>query len=305
MTKFEIQEDKNLKKLYGVITAMTTPFDDSDRVNVDALEAQTDFLIRKGINCLYPTGTTGEMYLMSPEERELVAETVVKKAGGRVPVYIHVGAMTLKETLRLAQHACKIGADGIGVVTPSYFGVNDKAMVLYYEEIAKSLPADFPIYLYSIPQCAANDLKPQVVQEIADRCENVIGIKYSYPDMLRLKDYLLVREGKFSVLFGTDRLFLAALAMGADGTVSGCSGPMPEHFVATYRAFCSGDYQTALKEQKIANEICEIIRSGADMAYFKSVLDFRGLHGGHMRKPLIDLDEQQKQELLRQIQKYL
>lgn len=298
-------EDGILKKLYGVITAMTTPFDDRDRVDVKALETQTDFLIGKGINCLYPTGTTGEMYLMSPEERELVAETVVKKAAGRVPVYIHVGAMTLKETLRLAQHACRIGADGIGVVTPSYFGVNDKAMVLYYEEIAKSLPLDFPIYLYSIPQCAANDLKPQVVQEIADRCKNVVGIKYSYADMLRLKDYLLVNDGDFSVLFGADRLFLPALVLGADGTVSGCSGPCPEHFVGVYQAYRNGDYEAALKEQKLANEVCEIIRSGADMAYFKTVLDYRGLGGGHMRKPLIDLDEDQKKELIGRIKKYL
>jgi 4-hydroxy-tetrahydrodipicolinate synthase len=294
-----------LKKLYGVITAMTTPFDEHDHVDTEALKKQTEFLIQKGVNCLYPTGTTGEMYLMTPEERELVAQTVVETAAGRVPVYIHVGATTLPETLRLAKHAYKIGADGIGIVTPSYFSVNDKAMVLYYEEIANSLPIDFPIYLYSIPQCAANDLKPHVVQEIADRCKNVVGIKYSYPDMLRINEYLKINNGEFSVLFGTDRLFLPALVMGADGTVSGCSGPMPEHFVAVYDAFCKGDYQKALKEQKIANEICEIIRSGADMAYFKTVLDYRGLKGGHMRKPLIDLDQAQKEELIEQIKKYL
>jgi 4-hydroxy-tetrahydrodipicolinate synthase len=245
------------------------------------------------------------MLLMSMEERELLAETVVKKAAGRVTVYIHVGAMTLKETVRLAQHAHKIGADGIGVVTPSYFGVNDKAMVLYYQEISKSVPDDFPIYLYAIPQCACNDLKPDVVQKIADTCKNVIGIKYSFADMLRLKDYLNINGGDFSVLFGPDRLFLPALTMGADGTVSGCSEPMPEHFVAVYKAFLEGDYKKALAEQKIANEICEIIKSGADMAYFKAVLDFKNLHGGHMRKPLIDLDESQKSDLYNQIKKYM
>lgn len=69
-----------MKKLYGVITAMTTPFTADNKVDVAALEAQTEYLIQKGVQCLYPCGTTGEMYLMSAEERELVAETVVKKA---------------------------------------------------------------------------------------------------------------------------------------------------------------------------------------------------------------------------------
>jgi 4-hydroxy-tetrahydrodipicolinate synthase len=114
-----------MKKLKGVITAMTTPFDKNGVLDIEAAEKQVDFLIEKGVNCLYPTGTTGEMYLMSAKEREILAETIVKRAAGRVTVYIHVGAMTQEDTIRLAKHANKIGADGIGVVTPSYFSVND------------------------------------------------------------------------------------------------------------------------------------------------------------------------------------
>lgn len=294
-----------MKKLYGVVTAMTTPFDENNKVDVTAIEEQTEFLISKGVNCLYPAGTTGEMYLMSPEERELVAETVVKKAAGRVTVFIHVGAMTITETIRLARHAEKIGADGIGVVTPSYFSVNDKAMEEYYVEVANSVSPDFPVYLYGIPQCAANDIKPEVAQKIANRCKNIIGIKYSFADMLRVKDYLNINEGSFSVLVGTDRLFYPALCMGCDGTVSGVSGPMPEHFVAVYNAYKEKDEKKAREEQKIANEICEILKSGADMALFKTTLDFRGIRGGHMRKPLIDLTEDQKNDLYSQIKKYL
>ena len=59
----------SMKKLYGVITAMTTPFTQDNKVDVAALEEQTEFLIQKGIHCLYPCGTTGEMFSMSAEER--------------------------------------------------------------------------------------------------------------------------------------------------------------------------------------------------------------------------------------------
>lgn len=123
--------------------------------------------------------------------------------------------------------------------------------------------------------------------------------------MIRLKDYLNLNNGNFSVLFGADRLFLPALVMGCEGTVSGCSGPMPEHFVNVYRAYLKGDMKTALAEQKIANEICEIMKSGADMGIFKAVLQFRGMTGGHMRAPLIDLDEEEKAALHTQIAPYL
>ena len=69
-----------MKKLYGVITAMTTPFDEQGKLDLEALRAQTEFLIEKGVNCLYPCGTTGEMFLCSEEERKTIAETVLKTA---------------------------------------------------------------------------------------------------------------------------------------------------------------------------------------------------------------------------------
>ena len=97
-----------MKKLKGVITAMTTCFDENDQVDVNGMQELTEFLIESGVNCLYPCGTTGEMHLLTVEERKLIAETVVNAAAGRVTVYIQVGAMTTKDTIELAKHACEI-----------------------------------------------------------------------------------------------------------------------------------------------------------------------------------------------------
>ena len=294
-----------MKKLYGVITAMTTPFTADGKVDTAALEEQTEYLIEKGIQCLYPCGTTGEMYLMSAEERELVAETVVKKAAGRVTVFIHVGAMTVDETIRLAQHAHKIGADGVGVVTPSYFTVNDRAMVEYYKTVCAALPDDFPVYVYVIPQLAHNDISAATMEQIAAACKNVVGVKYSFADMRRINEYLQVRNGNFSVVPGADDLFLPALVCGCDGVVSGCSGPFPEAFVAVYKAFQSGDLEGARKAQVAATELVKLMQFGGDMSIFKNILTFRGMTGGHMRKPLLDLTDEQVAQLKQQVAPYI
>lgn len=294
-----------MKKLYGVITAMTTPFTQEGKVNVAALEEQTEFLIGKGVQCLYPCGTTGEMYLMSPEERELVAETVVKKAAGRVTVFIHVGAMTVEETIRLAKHAHQIGADGVGVVTPSYFTVNERAMVEYYKTVCAALPEDFSVYVYVIPQLAHNDVSAACMEEIAAACKNVVGVKYSFADMRRINEYLQVRGGSFSVVPGADDLFLASLACGCDGVVSGCSGPFPEAFVAVYKAFQAGDIQGARKAQAAATRLVKLMEFGGDMSIFKHILTFRGVTGGHMRKPLLDLTQDRAAQLKEQVAPYL
>ena len=294
-----------MKKLYGVITAMTTPFTVDGKVDTAALEEQTEYLIEKGVQCLYPCGTTGEMYLMSAEERELVAETVVKKAAGRVTVFIHVGAMTVDETIRLAQHAHKIGADGVGVVTPSYFTVNERAMVEYYKTVCAALPDDFPVYVYVIPQLAHNDISAATMEQIAAACKNVVGVKYSFADMRRINEYLQVRNGNFSVVPGADDLFLPALVCGCDGVVSGCSGPFPEAFVAVYKAFQSGDLEGARKAQVAATELVKLMQFGGDMSIFKNILTFRGVTGGHMRKPLLDLTDEQVAQLKQQVAPYI
>lgn len=279
-----------MNKLFGVTVAMVTPFTDEDKVDVPALESLTNMLVEQGANCLYPCGTTGEMLRLSEFERKLVAETVIRTVAGRIPVFIHVGAMTLNETIILAQHAHEVGANGIGVVTPQFFGATDRELENYFVTVANSVPSDFPMYLYNIPQCAANNISPELVKAVAEQCENVIGIKYSFADLNTTLSYLDVKED-FSVLHGYDKLFHGFLQSGCDGAVSGCACVFPEPFVNMYNFFEAGDIEKARYWQQACVDFSNALKSGANMAVFKSALTMRGLKGGYMRLPQLDLLE--------------
>jgi len=293
-----------MKKLYGITTAMTTPFGDDGKVDYAALEAQTKMLVSKGVHCLYPGGTTGEMLRLSVEERKKVAETVLRAAEGKVVVYIHCGAMLQEDTIELVQHAHAIGADGAGVVTPQFFGLNAREMEEYYAAVAASVPEDFPIYLYNIPQCAANDISKDVAERLAKRCPNIIGIKYSFADINRTLDYLRINDWGFSVMHGCDRVLVAMLALGCDGTVSGISGIFPEPFVAVYEAVQRNDWKAALEHQKDAARITDILKAGSNMGYFKAALKMRGIDGGHMRRPQLDLPEEEVEKLRQEVEAF-
>ncbi|MFA9458411.1 dihydrodipicolinate synthase family protein [Halalkalibacter sp. AB-rgal2] len=291
-----------MKKLYGVTTAMVTPFNKEGQVDFEAIKKHTEFLITKGVSALYPLGTTGEMLKLTVEERKNIAKTVVQTANKRVTVFIHTGAMNMEDTLQLSKHAYEIGADGIGVVTPIFFPTTDRELEEYYVKVAQSIPEDFPVYLYSIPQCAANDITPELAQKIASRCRNVIGIKYSYPDFIRVTEYLEINNGEFSVLPGADRLLTSALAMGCDGVVSGVSSAYPEPFVHVYEAFLNQDYNLAEELQRIAVKYCETLKGGSNLSYFKEALRLRGMDVGYMRAPQLDITEGELRELEQQLQ---
>lgn len=278
-----------MKKLYGITTAMTTPFGEDGKVDLDSIARQTEMLIAKGVNCLYPSGTTGEMLRLSIEERKQIMELVVKTARGRVPVFIHCGAMIEEDTIALMRHAEKIGADGTGVVTPQFFGLNAREMEEYYVRIAGSVSDELPVYLYCIPQCAANDIQAETAQRIASRAKNVVGIKYSFADINRTMDYLKINDYTFSVMHGCDRVYMAFRALGCDGTVSGISGVFPEPFVEVQKAMEANDLETARKWQRQGARITDILKGGSNMSYFKEALTLRGLQGGHMRKPQLDI----------------
>lgn len=289
-----------MKKLYGTVVPLITPLTEQDGIDVESLQRLTDHCINGGLQCLYPCGTTGEMMYLTTEERKLAAETVVKHTAGRVPVFVHVGAWNLNETIALAQHAAAVGADGIGVVTPVFYKLSDRGIADYYIAVAKSVPEDFPIYLYGIPQNAVNDLSVAVCEQVAGQCPNVIGAKYSYPDMTRLQQLMTVREERFHVLVGPDHLFQAVVAVGGDGVVSGNAMCIPEHYAALWEALCRKDMELATRLQRRTNVLNAVMCERNNIAAYKAILKAEGvISTAKVRRPMENLTDKEEENLLK------
>ena len=292
-----------MKKFYGVVTPLSTPMCADENVDYDSLESLCHFLIEKGINGLYPNGTAGEVIYLTADERKKILEHVVKAAAGRAVVFSMVGAATTAETIELAQHAEKAGADGIGVVTPYYHKLSDDQLFAHYKKVSESVASDFPIYLYAIPQLAANDISVSLAERIASECPNVIGIKYSYPDMPRMLKFLNVRGGDFSVVTGPDDLFYCLLASGGDGTISGNSNVIPECYAAVYSAFLRGDYIAAAKLQDRVIRLNAVLSGPNSLACYKAGLVRRGVIAHRtLRSPLTELAPAEEEALLARLE---
>lgn len=290
-----------MEKLKGVITAMVTPFEENGEVDYLAIEKLVEFYIESGIDGLFPLGTTGEMFKLTLAERKKIAEVIVKKVNKRIPVFIHVGSLNMDEVIELAKHAEEIGATGIAAVTPVYFKTDSCGLKQYYRKISKSVSEEFPIYLYNIPQLSNNNLTATTAEELFKECKNIVGVKYSYSDLVLTCDYLSI--GDFSVLQGTDRCFLPALQIGCDGTVSGISSVYPEPFVNVYKAYNQGDIEKAKFYQRIANEYVVALGAGSNMALFKSALKYRGFEVGTVREPQVPLTLKEEEELIEKLAK--
>lgn len=286
-----------MKKLDGVVAPILTPYDADKDIDYRVVNRLTEFYIEKGVHGLYPCGTTGETCLLTVPERKQILETVLAAADGRIAVFAHVGTLSRRDTLELALHACQVGADGIGIITPPFYKLSDEAIFQYYDSIISELPVDFPVYLYAIPQNCVNDLTPELVLRLAEKHANICGIKYSYPNLQRLNAYIALLED-FSVLIGPEDLFFVALTTGAAGVVSGNANVIPESFVEIYEAFKKKDYVRARATQRKTAKQCDVLNNYGGISAYKYALKYRGFDCGGVRSPLLDLNTQQEKDLL-------
>ena len=293
-----------MQKLYGVVVPIVTPLTKEDTVDVESIKKLVDHCINNGVEGLYPCGTTGEMMYLSLEERKLIAETVVAHTNKRIPVFVHIGAWNLKDTIELAQHAVTIGADGIGVVTPTFFKLSDRGLIDFFRAVAESVPVNFPVYLYGIPQNAVNDISPAVAEAVAQACPNVVGIKYSFGDFTRMQQFMLVRNQTFSVLAGPDHMFAPFCSAGGDGVVSGNAMCIPEHYDQLWSAIQAGDNALATKLQRRTNVLNTTLCAINNIAAYKVILKNEGIISTtKMRRPMENLTPEQEADLLTSMEK--
>lgn len=289
-------------KFKGVIAALVTPFDEKGKLNEKALRELCKFEVEKKVNGVFALGTTGEGTLQSVEERKYAAEIIMDELKGKLPVVLHVGDINIDNVRELTKHALDIKVDAITSITPYYYKLTDEQLKAYYLELSKSVPDDFPVYIYNFPGITNNDVKPGTVKELIEETKNIMGIKFSSSDMIRLQEYIRLKSDRFNVLSGCDPLFYTMLTMGCDGLVSGNSNVYPDIFVRIYDAYTKGDYKKAETLQVYARTIADLLKDG-NIAVIKAGMKFNGLEGGYVRKPLQDLDEESCKQLLENIKK--
>lgn len=282
----------------GVICPIVTPFNAKGNIDYEVLEQIVEFLLSHGVHALFPGGTTGEGMLLSLQERQEVAETIVKYVAGRVPVIIHTGCINTADTVYLTRHAQAVGATAASVIVPYFYTLEDRSLFNHFVSVAQAVP-DFPVLLYTIPGNTKNDLSPLLLKKLRQQVPNIVGLKSSNPDMLRFQEYLEVGGENFTAFCGVDGLMGAALNLGAKGQVTGNSNAFPEIFCALYQAHLDGDREKVNSQQRLINHIRRLLKDGLHPAYFKAVLTLRGIPANCVRAPLRELTAEELAELER------
>jgi 4-hydroxy-tetrahydrodipicolinate synthase len=281
-------------KVHGLFPAILTPFRSNGEVDTDRMSELIRFQISKGVDGIYPCGTTGLGPMLGTNERKAVAEAVLSAARGKVPVVVQVGAADTASAVELAKHAEKAGADAVASLTPYYYKPGEGAVVKHFESISAAV--GIPVFAYNIPQFTGNNLQPSTVAGMATK-GTVQGIKDSSRDLLQLLDLLEAVPEDFVVMNGTEEYALFAIMSGADGLVSGGASALPEVFARLVAAQRKGDYKAALAAHEMILKVKDLVKPSPISAYY-AILAARGIDCGVPRAPFLPLKKEEADRIV-------
>lgn len=281
----------DIKKLYGIMPALMTAFDEN---GIDT--KRVGQLVRKqasnGVQGFYVGGSSGEMVLCSTDERKEVLETVMENKGD-LAVISHVGCLSTKDTVELSKHAKSCGADAVSSVTPLYYKYSFAEVKNYYRRIAEA--SELSVIIYNIPGLTGTAYGYDQLCELLE-IEGVQGMKFTSSDFFLLNR--LVNTYPDKVFYnGSDEMLLSGLAAGAQGGIGTTYNFMPDLMVKIHSLALKGKFDEAREVQSVANKaIATVLRNGV-LPACKHLISLYGVPYGECREPFMPLDDEAKNDL--------
>jgi N-acetylneuraminate lyase len=266
------------------------------KVNEKELEKIIELIVAQQLDGIYLLGSTGQGFLYPEEERKHIAKLSLEITNNRLPVIVHVGALSTDESVRLAQHAAAHGADGISSVGPIYYATSPAMGLEHYKKIANATP--LPFFPYQIGNSPMTDDMIKQLLEIP----NVKGLKLTTGSLLEISAINIKSKGVWKLFSGADELMCQAAVcgtVGAIGSTYNLFGPVCQY---VRREFLNGNVKLGmdfmLEFQELILEILPCI-----WTFFQRGMQLRyGIDIGTAKAPLLSPElSWSDEELMRRI----
>ncbi len=273
----------------GVGTALITPFKNGE-IDYAVLGRLIDGQVECGIDALVIGGTTAEAATLSDDERYALFEFAAERCAGRTKLVLGTGTNDTRAALRHTRRACKIGCDGVLVVTPYYNKGTESGIVKHYLQIAEDSTA--PVLLYNVPSRTGVNLSTKVLSALSEH-QNIVGIKEASDSQDRL---ISLREfgDELSLYAGNDSAIYTTLALGGMGVISVMSNAYPREVCEICNTFFAGDHERSLAMQIRALPLIRALFCETNPAPIKHLMSRLGLCGGELRLPLAEVSASSK-----------
>jgi 4-hydroxy-2-oxoglutarate aldolase len=198
---------------------------------------------------------------------------------------VGIAAESTRVALEQVEEAIEGGADSVLVMTPTTLTRGqDEAVLRFYRAIADA--STVPVFLYSVPSVTAYSLPLELVWRLS-RHDNIVGMKDSSGDVVRLQSIIDAAPSEFILYSGSSRALTAAMAVGCHGAITGSGNYVPELVLQTLAAAKADPVQARKLQKRLSAVSADVEAHGVPGV--KAAAKAAGLDPGHPREPLTRL----------------
>ncbi len=267
-------------------TALVTPLHQDGSINYDSLKNLIEFQIKSGVDAIVVCGTTGEASTLSYTEHLRVTEFSCKLVNGRIPVIAGSGSNDTAHAIEQSKECCKVGADGLLVVTPYYNKTSQDGLVRHYFEIADAV--NKPLILYNVPSRTGMNILPQTYKKLSEH-ENIVAVKEAGGNISSIAKTAALCNENLWIYSGNDDQIVPILSLGGQGVISVLSNILPHIVSKICNLFFEGKIKKSADLQLEYFDLIEAVFCDINPIPIKYALNAMGFEVGGCRLPLTEL----------------
>jgi len=275
--------------LTGSFVALITPFKEDGSPDIEGFGKLIEFQAKNGTSALLIMGSTGEVSLLTREERHrVIMETIAFKRYG-LPLFYGCTSNNTRETIGMVDYAARAGADGAVITAPSYVYAPVDAAVQYFLEVADASP--IPIGIYNNPSRVGTDLPAEAIIRLADH-PNIVIDKEAMARPGQIAQILAAEKEMSLMCCDSPHMGLvpAVMSLGGAGTANMTGNIAPREMAAISKPWKT--HQDAVDFRETYLRILPLIQftySKVNPVPVKSLARVLGLPAGDLRRPYLNM----------------
>lgn len=235
-----------------------------------------------------------------------------KSGNAGIPVVVHTGHTSVKESVELSHHAERIGADYLAVGNPYFMAYDEDQIYDYFRYISDRTDGGIII---TNTGYTGTVLSPEMVNRLAD-LENVVAVKNS-PDMRHTLETLRLVGDRILVSNPAERLWFPLMVEAGCRLYMSSAAPftLQKPSQTPMKDYTALVLQGKIDEAALIARSLEPVRKMFDkwlrdpwptrhlmpIAYLKAWCDLLGMVGGAVRSPLQQVTGDERETLRRDL----
>lgn len=273
----------DIRNLTGSIVALVTPFTEAGDVDFKALDRLVDFHLANGTDGILVLGTTGESSTMTDAEDVAVAQHVINRVDGAMPIIGGAGSNATHESLAKAKSLQMIGCDALLLITPYYNKSNEEGIYRHFLDVLDT--TEIPSILYNIPGRTGCSISEHNVARLCAH-PNVMGIKEASGSISYATTVAQYLSDDFRMYSGNDDMVVPVLSLGGSGVISVWANIRPQEAHDMVASYLAHDHEAALRIQLDELKLIQALFCEVNPIPVKAALAKMGLITESYRQPL-------------------